>query len=100
LNYTKRIPLGVVAQITPWNHPLLITVKKLAPALAAGNCVVVKPSELAPNSIIFLAKMCSEAGLPPGVLNVVLGGGQVGDALVKHPLIEKVKHAAYTPYRS
>ena len=54
LNYVKRVPLGVVCQITPWNHPLLITVKKLAPALAAGNSVIVKPSELAPNSIIEL----------------------------------------------
>jgi len=96
LNYTKRLPLGVVAQITPWNHPLLITIKKLAPALAAGNSVVVKPSELAPQSIIELAKLFGEereghpALLPPGVFNVVLGDGSTGAQLIKHPLIRKV----------
>ena len=71
LNYVKRVPLGVVCQITPWNHPLLITIKKLAPALAAGNSVIVKPSELAPNSIIELAQICKDAGLPDNIFNVV-----------------------------
>jgi acyl-CoA reductase-like NAD-dependent aldehyde dehydrogenase len=62
INYVKRVPLGVVAQITPWNHPLLIAIKKIAPALAAGNSIVVKPSELAPVSVLEFAKLCKEAG--------------------------------------
>jgi acyl-CoA reductase-like NAD-dependent aldehyde dehydrogenase len=90
LNITKRVPLGVIAQIAPFNHPLLITIKKLAPAIAAGNCVVVKPSELAPASIVELAKLCGEAGLPPGVFNVVLGGKEVGERLISHERISKV----------
>ena len=90
LNYVKRVPLGVVCQITPWNHPLLITVKKLAPALAAGNSVIVKPSELAPNSIIELAQICTDAGLPNGIFNVVLGDGETGSHLIKNDLISKV----------
>ncbi|CAD7955324.1 unnamed protein product [Amoebophrya sp. A25] len=96
LNYTRRVPLGVVAQITPWNHPLLITVKKLAPALAAGNAIVVKPSELAPNSIVLLAEILTKACnadselLPPGILNVVLGDGRTGAALVGDSRIAKV----------
>ena len=90
LNISKRVPLGVIAQITPFNHPLLITIKKLAPAIAAGNCVVVKPSELAPASIVELAKLCGEAGLPPGVFNVVLGGKEVGERLISNDCISKV----------
>ena len=90
LNIVQRVPIGVVAQITPFNHPLLITIKKLAPAIAAGNTVVVKPSELAPASIVELAKLCSEAGLPDGVFNVVLGGSQVGERLIKDKRISKV----------
>eukprot|EP00562_Extubocellulus_spinifer_P033836 CAMPEP_0178688582 /NCGR_PEP_ID=MMETSP0699-20121125/5071_1 /TAXON_ID=265572 /ORGANISM="Extubocellulus spinifer, Strain CCMP396" /LENGTH=568 /DNA_ID=CAMNT_0020333567 /DNA_START=2710 /DNA_END=4416 /DNA_ORIENTATION=- len=90
LNVVKRVPLGVVVQIAPFNHPLLITIKKLAPAIAAGNTVVVKPSELAPASIIELAKLCSDAGLPPGVFNVVLGGREVGERLLSDDRIVKV----------
>ena len=90
LNVVKRVPLGVIAQITPFNHPLLITIKKLAPAIAAGNTVVVKPSELAPASIIELAKLCSEAGLPNGVFNVVLGGPDVAQQLISDKRIVKV----------
>ena len=91
LNYVKRTPLGVVAQITPWNHPLLICVKKLAAALAAGCTTVVKPSELAPASVVEFARLCSEqAALPPGVFNVVVGDGMAGAALVDHPAIAKV----------
>lgn len=72
------MPLGVVGQIVPWNHPLLISVKKLAPALAAGNSVVLKPSELAPCTVIELLQMLTEeAALPPGVVNVVSGLGNV-----------------------
>jgi len=90
LNVAQRVPLGVIAQITPFNHPLLITIKKLAPAIAAGNTVVVKPSELAPASIVELAKLCSEAGLPDGVFNVVLGGQAVGERLISDERITKV----------
>lgn len=90
LNYVKRVPLGVVCQITPWNHPLLITIKKLAPALAAGNSVIVKPSELAPNSIIELAEICKEAGLPDNIFNIVLGDGETGSYLIKNSLISKI----------
>lgn len=90
LNVVRRVPLGVVAQITPFNHPLLIAVKKLAPALAAGNCVVLKPSEKAPASVVELAHLCKKAGLPDGVLSVVLGGKDVGVSLVSDPRIRKV----------
>jgi acyl-CoA reductase-like NAD-dependent aldehyde dehydrogenase len=89
LNYTERLPLGVVAQIVTWNHPLLLLAKKLAPALATGNCVVVKPSELTPLTAIALAETCEAAGLPPGVLNVVPGFGAAGSALVSDGRIAK-----------
>lgn len=91
LNYTRRVPLGVVGLITPWNHPLLILTKKVAPALAAGNAVVVKPSELAPVSALLLGRILSEAGLPDGAYNVVTGyGAEAGKALTEHPHIAKV----------
>jgi phenylacetaldehyde dehydrogenase len=73
LNYTRRVPLGVIGQITPWNHPLLILTKKVAPALAAGNALVVKPSEIAPLTPLLLAEVFEEAGLPAGIYNVVPG---------------------------
>ncbi|KAF1334252.1 Betaine aldehyde dehydrogenase, partial [Globisporangium splendens] len=91
VNYVKRVPLGVVGQITPWNHPLLIAVKKIAPALAAGNSVVVKPSELAPITVVELAELAHNAGLPAGVLNCVPGYGSVaGAALCANPSIKKI----------
>lgn len=91
LNYVKRVPLGIVAQITPWNHPLLIAVKKMSVALATGNAIVVKPSELAPASVVELAIMAEEAGIPPGVVNVVLGvGPEAGKALVQDARIAKI----------
>lgn len=91
LNYARRVPLGVVGQITPWNHPLLILTKKVAPALAAGNALVVKPSELAPLTPLLLAEIFEEAGLPPGVYNVVPGyGAKAGAALAGHPGIRKL----------
>lgn len=90
LNYTRRVPVGVCAAITPWNHPTLIATKKIAPALALGNTMVVKPSELAPLGVLELAQMALEAGLPPGVLNVVTGGGEVGAALVRDPRVARV----------
>lgn len=90
-NFIDRVPLGVVALVVPFNHPLLIAVKKLAPALAAGNSVVLKPSELTPLSALRLADLLVEAGVPDGVLSVVPGYGTVaGAALVAHPLIRKV----------
>jgi acyl-CoA reductase-like NAD-dependent aldehyde dehydrogenase len=90
-NFVDRRPLGVVVQITPFNHPLLIAVKKLAPALAAGNSVIIKPSELTPLSTLLLAKILHQAGLPAGVLSVLPGyGTTTGKALVSHPLVRKV----------
>ena len=91
LNYTVRVPLGVVGAITPWNHPLLIATKKLAPALAAGNCVLLKPSELAPCSLMEVADLARQAGMPPGVLQVLPGYGQeAGAPLVAHPALSRI----------
>jgi acyl-CoA reductase-like NAD-dependent aldehyde dehydrogenase len=90
-NWVDRVPLGVVVQITPFNHPLLIAVKKLAPALAAGNSVVLKPSELTPLTSLWLGKILKHAGLPDGVFSVLPGyGATTGKALVEHPLVRKV----------
>ncbi|SJL02225.1 related to phenylacetaldehyde dehydrogenase [Armillaria ostoyae] len=97
LNYVQRVPLGVVAQITPFNHPLLIAIKKIAPALAAGNSVIVKPSEWAPITVLEFAKMAEEAGVPAGVLTVLPGFGQTtGKAIISNPLIRKVDVTAGT----
>jgi phenylacetaldehyde dehydrogenase len=91
LNYVRRVPLGVVGQVTPWNHPLLITMKKVAPALATGNTVVIKPSELAPVAPIELARILTEAGAPGGVINVVPGfGSEAGKALTEHQRIDRI----------
>lgn len=91
INYVQRVPLGVCGLLTPWNHPLLIAIKKIAPALAAGNSIVLKPSELAPVSVLELAKLCTDAGLPAGVLNIVPGvGPETGQALCKHDVIRKI----------
>ncbi|KAJ5664663.1 hypothetical protein N7462_011476 [Penicillium macrosclerotiorum] len=90
-NFVDRVPLGVVVQITPFNHPLLIAVKKLAPALAAGNSVIVKPSELTPLTTLLLGRILGKAGVPPGVLHVLPGyGATTGKVLVSHQLIRKV----------
>jgi aldehyde dehydrogenase (NAD+) len=94
LNYTRYEPLGVCACITPWNSPLLLLAWKLAPALAAGNTVVIKPSEYTSASTIELAKLSELAGFPPGVINVVTGySSEVGEPLVAH---KKVKKIAFT----
>ncbi|MGQ4273788.1 aldehyde dehydrogenase [Terrihabitans sp. B22-R8] len=91
LNYTRRVPLGVVGHVTPWNHPLLILTKKVAPSLAAGNTMVVKPSELAPITPLLLGEVLKEAGVPDGVYNVVPGfGGTAGLALSASPRIRKI----------
>jgi aldehyde dehydrogenase (NAD+) len=91
LNYTRYEPLGVVAAITPWNSPLLLTAWKLAPALAAGNTVVLKPSEFTSASVLEFMKLVELAGFPPGVVNVVTGfGAEVGMPLVEHPLVAKI----------
>lgn len=93
-NYTTRKPIGVVGCISPWNLPLYLFSWKIAPALAAGNCVVAKPSEITPYTAYLLGQVCQEAGLPAGVLNIVHGlGGSAGDAIVKHP---KVKAISFT----
>ena len=90
-NYTRHEPLGVCVAITAWNSPLLLAVNKLAPGLAAGNTFVLKPSEFTSASSIELAKLAHEAGLPPGVLNVVTGyGNEVGAPLVEHPKVAKI----------
>lgn len=89
--YTRRLPLGVVAAVTPWNFPLCQAAIKLAPALAAGNTVVLKPSELTSLSALRLAELAMEAGLPPGTVNVVTGtGATTGDALISHPQVAKI----------
>jgi (Z)-2-((N-methylformamido)methylene)-5-hydroxybutyrolactone dehydrogenase len=94
--YTVRQPLGVVAAITPWNSPLSLLLWKLAPALAAGNTIVVKPSEISPVSTIRLAELALEAGLPAGVFNVVTGLADVGAQLAGHPDVDKVAFTGST----
>ncbi|MCW2614879.1 MAG: betaine-aldehyde dehydrogenase [Frankiales bacterium] len=95
--YSRREPLGVVAAIVPWNFPLLISSWKIAPALAAGNAVVVKPSEVTSLTALRLAELALEAGLPPGLLNVVTGlGREAGRALVSHPQVDKVTFTGST----
>lgn len=91
INYTLRQPLGIVGAISPWNLPLYLFTWKIAPALAAGNCVVAKPSELTPMTAFKFSQLCIEAGLPPGVLNVVHGyGNKVGAAITADPAIAAV----------
>ena len=97
LNYTLRQPLGVVGCISPWNLPLYLLTWKVAPALAAGNCVVAKPSEVTPMTAHMLGELCGEAGLPPGVLNIVQGlGPRAGGALVSHPEVRAVSFTGST----
>lgn len=97
LNYTQREALGVVGAITPWNSPLTLTTSKLAPALAAGNTLVIKPSEYTSRTVLRLAELAVEAGFPDGVINVVTGfGGEAGAALVAHPAIAKISFTGST----
>lgn len=98
LDYTLREPLGVVALLTPWNHPLLILTKKLSAALAAGNSVVIKPSELAPTTVNDLVRLLHEAGVPKGIVNLVHGlGREAGKALAEDPRVAKVDLTGGTP---
>jgi len=88
-SFIRREPIGVVGQVTPWNYPLMMAVWKIAPALAAGNTVVLKPSDTTPASTVLLAELCNEV-LPPGALNVVCGDRDTGRALVEHPVPQLV----------
>jgi len=97
INYTLRQPIGVVGCISPWNLPLYLFTWKIAPALAAGNCVVAKPSEITPMTAFLLAEICQKVGLPKGVLNIVHGlGPKVGNALVAHPNIKAISFTGGT----
>ncbi len=89
-------PLGVAGQISPWNFPLLMAAWKLAPALAAGNTCVLKPAETTPLSALLLADVCRQAGLPPGVVNVITGAGGTGAALAAHPGVDKIAFTGST----
>lgn len=94
--YTLRQPVGVVAAIVPWNYPLVLALWKIAPALAAGCTVVLKPAEDTPYSAIRLAQLIEQAGFPPGVFNLVLGDGATGQALVRHPDVAKISFTGST----
>lgn len=97
LNYTLRQPLGVVGCISPWNLPLYLFSWKIAPALASGNCVVAKPSEVTPMTAYLLSELCIEAGMPKGVLNIVHGlGPKVGEAIISHPDIPAISFTGGT----
>jgi aminomuconate-semialdehyde/2-hydroxymuconate-6-semialdehyde dehydrogenase len=97
LNYTLRLPLGVVGTISPWNLPLYLFTWKIAPALAAGNTVVAKPSEITPATAAMLGELAAELGLPRGVLNIVQGTGpEVGEAIVEHPEVKAISFTGST----
>lgn len=90
-NYVNYEPYGVVGAIIPWNGPLFAAAMVIAPALAAGNCVILKAPELAPYSVMYLGELMLEAGFPPGVVNMLAGGAKVGEAIVSHPGVDKVQ---------
>ena len=97
MNFTLRQPIGVVGCISPWNLPLYLFTWKIAPAIAAGNCVVAKPSEITPMTAFLLGEICTEAGLPKGVLNIVHGlGTSTGQAIVAHPNIKAISFTGGT----
>ena len=97
INYTVRQPVGIVGCISPWNLPLYLFTWKIAPALAAGNCVIAKPSEVTPLSSYLLSKICNEAGLPDGVLNILHGDGpSCGSAIVAHSKIKAISFTGST----
>ena len=97
VNYTVHSPIGIVGCISPWNLPLYLFTWKIAPALAMGNCVIAKPSELTPYTAMMFSEICMKAGLPPGVLNIVHGSGKhTGSAIVKHPDIKAISFTGGT----
>lgn len=97
INYTVREPLGIAGCISPWNLPLYLFTWKIAPALASGNAVVAKPSEITPMTAFLLSKLCIDAGLPAGVLNIVHGlGSKVGEAIIAHPTIPAISFTGGT----
>lgn len=97
INYTLRQPIGVVACISPWNLPLYLFTWKIAPALAAGNCVVAKPSEITPFTAYLLSKICIEVGLPAGVLNILHGNGpNIGEPIINSPIVKAVSFTGGT----
>jgi aldehyde dehydrogenase (NAD+) len=97
-NYTLKEPVGVCAQIIPWNYPIMMAAWKIAPAIAAGCSVVIKPASLTPLTAIVLTEICHEAGVPEGVVNIVPGPGSlIGDYLVEHPKVDKVAFTGSTP---
>ena len=97
INYSVRRPVGVVGIISPWNLPLLLMTWKLAPALAAGNTVVIKPASLTPTTATFIGEICKEAGVPDGVVNIVNGsGGVVGTALTEHKDVDAIRFTGET----
>src|ERR671930_1060623 len=89
-------PIGVAAQVIPWNFPLLMLAWKIAPALACGNTVVLKPAETTPLTALAFAEICRQAELPPGVVNIITGAGETGQALVAHPDVDKVAFTGST----
>lgn len=97
INYTLRTPIGIVGCISPWNLPLYLFTWKIAPALASGNCVIAKPSEITPMTAYLFSLVCIEAGLPPGVLNIIHGlGGKVGAGIVAHSSIKAISFTGGT----
>jgi len=92
----ERVPVGVIGQIIPWNFPLLMLAWKIAPALAMGNTVVLKPAEFTSLTALRFAELCEEAGLPPGVVNIVTGDGRTGEAIVAHPDVDKIAFTGST----
>ncbi|MFV2048122.1 aldehyde dehydrogenase family protein [Metabacillus sp. YM-086] len=97
-NYTRHEPVGVVGQIIPWNFPIMMALWKIAPALATGCTIVLKPAEQTPLSAIYLGKLIEEAGFPKGVINIINGFGKIaGEALVRHPKVNKIAFTGSTP---
>ena len=96
----RRRPPGVVGAIVPWNFPLMLLTWKVCPALAMGNTVVLKPASYTRLSALFFAEVCAEAGLPPGVFNVVTGSGSMGSHLAAHPDVDKVAFTGSTKVRA
>ncbi len=97
VNYTRRVPLGIVGCISPWNLPLYLLTWKVAPALATGNCVIAKPSEITPYTAYLLCSILKDAGMPPGVLNILHGNGaQIGQQIVNHPAVNAISFTGGT----